>query len=100
MPLNYSDAALQSKNTLIAQYTGIIVYFEKVEASITKNPVSPVKEKILLSNGTTRICYKKQCRTDLFSGLVPDPYLYLSVSYTILEKDILIIGVYLHNYTS
>jgi hypothetical protein len=98
--LLYGDVALQRKNDIIAKYPGIHSYLEKVEVSITENPVSSVKEKILLSNGTTKICYKKQCRTDLFSGLIPDPYLYLSISYTISEKHILIIGVYLHNYTS
>jgi hypothetical protein len=100
MQIMYSNAALQSKNTIIAQYPGTPLYFEKIEASIMENPVSWVKEKILLSNGTTKTCYKKQVRTELFSGLIPDPYLYLSISYTILENYIIIIGVYWHNYTS
>lgn len=100
MQLQYTDRAEKTKQAFQSRYAGISVYFSKAETLILKNPCSPVKEDMVLSNGIVKTCYKRQVRTDLFSGLIPDPYLYLSLSYTIEQSLIIIIGVYLHNYTA
>jgi hypothetical protein len=60
-----------------------------------------LKEEMVLPNGSVVTCYKRQVRADLFSGLIPDSYMYISLSYTVIEEKslIIIIGVYTHNYT-
>jgi hypothetical protein len=100
MQIRYLPKAEERKTLLLSQYKGIIAYFNKIELMIETNPHSPVHEEILLFNGKIITCFKRQVRTDLFSGLIPDPYLYLSISYFIIDDSTIgIIGVYLHNYT-
>ena len=100
MQLIYSPSAYHRKQFLLSQYAGIDVYFKKVEDKMQTYPQSPVSDKIILSDGSVQVCYKRQVRTSLFSGLIPDPYLYLSVSYAIINNTIVVFGVYLHNYTT
>ena len=105
MQIRYSDQAKKRKEDLLKQYAGISAYFDKVEELIAENPHYRVKEDMVLPKGKKVTCYKRQVRAELFSGLIPDPYFYLSLSYTVLETVleevvIIIIGVYLHNYTA
>jgi hypothetical protein len=95
MRIVYTPTADRLKRTILAEYSGIGIYFDQIEKNILQSPYRAAEEKIVI-DGTTRTAYKKNVKTGLFSGNIIVSYLYLSLSYCIHEarQQIIIIGAY------
>ncbi len=101
MKLVYSPSANQSKQNIICQYSGINIYFEKLEKQIVAFPAEAAEERGIIE-GMHITAYKKSVKTGLFSGNFINSFLYLSSTYIIDESKqrIIVIGIYLKTYPS
>ena len=95
MRIVYSRTANQLKERILKEYIGIGAYFDRLEDCIIRSPYEAAEEKIAIE-GQVVIAHKRNVRTGLFSGNIVVSFLYLSLSYVIVEskQQIVVIGVY------
>ena len=100
MKLVYSPSAKSLRDKIIFEYSGISIYFDALEKKIQQSPFAATEEKIVIEGKVVAV-YKKSVRTGLFSGNLLPSYLYLKMSYFVNKpkQQIIVIGVYIHNYT-
>ena len=88
----------RKKTETINTYPCFKKYFEDLENLIVSNPEASKLETILY-NGKHVHSYRKSIKTTFFSGLLPDTYIYLTITYApISDKRILLMYVHQHDY--
>jgi hypothetical protein len=88
----------QTKKTIIAQYPCFKEYFETVEGMIEADPQAS-SEEIIFYDGKPRHVRKRYIKTTFFSGLLPDTYKYLTITYGITGAgQIIFIFAKLHDF--
>jgi hypothetical protein len=88
----------QTKEAIIALYPCFKKYFDDVERAILENPLSS-SEEIIFYAGKPRHMRKRFVKTTFFSGLLPDTYKYLTITYGITkEEQVIFIFANLHDY--
>jgi len=100
MTLVYTVLSNSMKQKALDEYSGIAVYFDKIESEILANPFDSVCETILANGKRVNKAYKKTVKTDIFSGRFPNSYLYLSLSYAESpdKTKLIVFGVYIRTY--
>jgi hypothetical protein len=88
----------QQKKEIIQKYSRFLEYFDMVEKCIREDPFASSEETILYQ-GKHIHARKRYLKTTFFSGLLPDQYMYLTVTYALTSDEIIVIlFVNLHNY--
>jgi hypothetical protein len=100
MKLVYSPSANAAKTRIIAAYPCLSLYFDELERKIAENPDCASQEKILV-NGKCCTTYKRSAKTVLFSGMLPDVYLFITLNYALTtDGRIAVLNVSLHDYAN
>jgi hypothetical protein len=98
MKLVYSTLYKKTKDQIISLYSCFHDYFDDVEALIQKDPLAS-REELILFQGKHIHVRKRYIKTTFFSGLLPDSYLYLTLTYAITTDDqIVLILANLHDF--
>jgi hypothetical protein len=93
-----SSSYKQTKEAIISQYPCFKKYFEDVETMIQENPQAASEETIFYE-GKPRHVRKRSIKTTFFSGLLPDTYKYLTITYGITTAgQIILIFAKLHDF--
>jgi len=88
----------KTKESIISQYSCFKKYFEDVEEMIRKDPYASSEETILYE-GKARHVRKRYVRTTFFSGLLPDIYKYLTITYGIAKDGrVIFLFATMHDY--
>lgn len=86
------------KEQIISCYPSFKKYYEEVERIIQDNPMASSEELILYNEKHCHV-RKRYVKTTFFSGLLPDTYKYLTVTYAITkEEQIVFLFATLHDY--
>jgi hypothetical protein len=86
------------KTETINKYPAFKRHFAKLERQIQDDPFSAAKEEALF-NGKRLSVYKRNLRTEFFSGMLPDRYMYITALYALSADDrIVVINAFLHDY--
>jgi len=88
----------ETKKQLISWYPCFKNYFEEVEQKIQDDPMASSEEKILYGGKHCHV--RKRCvKTTFFSGLLPDTYKYLTVTYAMTKEDqVVFLFTNIHDY--
>jgi hypothetical protein len=98
MKLVYTTLYSQQKEQIIKKYSRFLEYFATVEEYILQDPFASSEETILYQGKHIHV-RKRYLKTTFFSGLLPDQYMYLTVTYALTSDDtIVILFVNLHSY--
>jgi hypothetical protein len=98
MKLAYSPSCERIKARIIETYPCFQQYFDDVEKLIEQDPLASSQEIILYQDKQIH-ARKKYIKTTFFSGLLPDQYLYLTLTYAMtIDNRIVVILVNLHSY--
>jgi hypothetical protein len=93
-----SSSYNRTKEKIINTYPCFKEYFEDVENSIIDDPAAAAEETIFY-DGKPRHVRKKYIKTTFFSGLLPDIYKYLTITYGITAQgQIIFLFANLHDY--
>jgi hypothetical protein len=88
----------KAKEQIISLYPVFKNYFDEVERQIQNDPLA-ASEEIILYAGKPRHVRKRFVKTTFFSGLLPDTYKYLTITYGITkEGQIVFLYANLHDY--
>jgi hypothetical protein len=79
----FYDAA---RRRIIAQYPRFKTYFEDLKRLIETGPMAS-REEIIIYAGKPRHVRKRYIKTTFFSGLLPDTYKYLTITYGITTHE-------------
>jgi hypothetical protein len=98
MKLGASSSYNTTKEFIISLYPCFERYFEEVERKIQEDPLAS-SEEIIIYEGKPRHVRKRYVKTTFFSGLLPDTYKYLTITYAITKDDwIIFLYANLHDY--
>jgi hypothetical protein len=98
MKLVYTTLYNRQKAQIIKQYSRFLEYFDMVEKNILQDPLASSEETILYQDRHIH-ARKRFLKTTFFSGLLPDQYMYLTVTYALTSDDIIVIlFVNMHSY--
>jgi hypothetical protein len=75
-----------ARRRIIAQYPCFKKYFEDLERLIETDPLAS-REEIIVYAGKPRHVRKRYIKTTFFSGLLPDTYKYLTITYGITTQE-------------
>jgi hypothetical protein len=86
------------RSETIGKYPAFKKHFSGLESKIKNNPFEARKE-IILWNGKHISAYKRNMRTEFFSGMLPGRYTYLNVLYALTsDNKIVTLNASLHDY--
>ena len=93
-----STSYSKEKEQIISLYPSFKKYFNEVEKKIQDDPLAS-SEEVILYAGKPRHVRKRFVKTTFFSGLLPDTYKYLTITYGItIEEQIVFLYAKLHDY--
>jgi len=88
----------EKKELLISWYPCFKGYFEEVEKMIADDPMASSEEMILYGGKHCHV-RKRALKITFFSGLFPDTYKYLTVTYAItVQGQVVFLFTTLHDY--
>jgi hypothetical protein len=74
------------RKEIITQYPRFQEYFEYLEKLVQADPLASGEETILYEGKPVHV-RKRYLKTTFFSGLLPDTYMYLTVTYGITAEN-------------
>jgi hypothetical protein len=94
----YSPSSKGAKDRILRKYPNLSRYFDALEGEIEKSPHCVACETIL-EGGKRYTTYRRCVKTDFFSGMLPDTYLFITLNYAITtDNRIAVLHVLLHDY--
>jgi hypothetical protein len=98
MKPGYSISYKQKRDEITALYPCFKQYFENLEALVLQDPYASSMETILFA-GKPRHVRKRYIKTTFFSGLLPDTYKYLTITYGItIDEQVIFMIANLHDF--